>query len=137
MKFLRRYQGYFGIALVTCGIGIGIGVLLPVQTPIAIASPDQHENNSSYHFINPLLSCGDSNFSRLQNGDVLSLKDAVKVYIGQEEQKGVIDQASVYFRELNGGQWFSINGDVQFVPASLLKVPLAMTVYLKSEHDPS
>lgn len=98
--------------------------------------PDTYENNSSYHFINPLLSCGDDNFSHILNGQMGDLQNKLSDYIAAKQKQGILDSASVYFRELNGGQWLSINPNVEFVPASLLKVPLAMSIYLQAEHQP-
>lgn len=124
------------VAIVALGVGIFIGVLIPVQTPL-VPAPDQYEINSSYHFINPLLSCGDDNFSRIPNGQIADLQSRVSDYISSQQSAGILDTASVYFRELNGGQFFSINPDILFVPASLLKVPLAMSVYLQAEQSPN
>ena len=134
-KHVYSLRYYVAVAVIAVGVGIFIGVLLPVQTPF-MPAPDQFENNASYHFINPLLSCGDDNFSRIQNGQVVDLENKINDYISSQESAGILDTASVYFRELNGGQFFSINPNVQFVPASLLKVPLAMSVYLQSEQSP-
>jgi hypothetical protein len=52
-------------------------------------------------------------------------------------KKGTLSEASVYFRQLNGGPWFGINEDTMFTPGSLLKVPLIMSVYMKAEKDPT
>lgn len=133
--YVRKFRYSLGFVCLAFAIGIGIGVFIPIQSPIAY-SPDLYENNSSYHFINPLLSCGDDNFSHIQNGQVVDLQNKINAYIAAQHQQGVLDTASVYFRELNGGQFFSINPSMQFVPASLLKVPLAMSIYLQGEREP-
>lgn len=135
-RFLDRYKVHICLAIAAAAIGVMIGILLPVQAPFDAPAPDQYETGTSYHFINPLLSCGDDNFSRIQNGDVSNLQSQINSYIASEQGQGVLDTASVYFRELNGGQYFSINPDIQFVPASLLKVPLAMSIYLQAEQEP-
>src|SRR5580698_4124761 len=100
--FLSRYEWQILVGGICLALGMGIGFLIPVQSPIQ-SEPDQYENSSQYHFINPLLECGDENFSRIQNGQVLELQGNVNSYISQEEQAGVLDTASVYFRVLNGG----------------------------------
>ena len=123
---------YILIAGLTFVVGLGIGVLIPIQSPIAY-TPNQYESGNSYHFINPLLICGDDNFSRVQNGEVTDLQNKINDYIASEHQSGVLDTASVYFRVLNGGQTITVNPSLQFVPASLLKVPLAMSVYQQNE----
>lgn len=43
--------------------------------------------------------------------------------------------ASIYYRDLNNGPWIGVNEDVMFSPASLLKVPLAMAVYLEKQDN--
>jgi beta-lactamase class A len=132
---LRRYWLYLVIAAVCLGAGLGIGVVLPLQSPIQPVL-NQYETDTSYKFINPLLFCGDDNFSHILNGKVANLQNTINTYITGQESAGAVDAVSVYFRELNGGQFFSINPNIQFVPASLLKVPLAMSIYLQAEQSP-
>ncbi len=43
---------------------------------------------------------------------------------------------AVYFRDLNNGPWFGINETERFYPASLLKVPLAMSYYFFAQTNP-
>ena len=38
-----------------------------------------------------------------------SLKGNIMSYLDDQKQKGLIRSAAVYFRDLNSGQWFSIN----------------------------
>ena len=91
-----------------------------------------------HRFINPLLECGDQDFSRTENSQVVDLQNNINSYISQQEQAGALDDASVYFYELNGGQSLDINPSFEFVPASLLKVPLAMSIYQQAEeNDPT
>ena len=47
------------------------------------------------------------------------------------------NEVSVYFRELNDGQAFTIGRTEQFYPASLLKVPQMMSILKKAEADPA
>lgn len=134
LRLAQKYQWHALVGAVCAVTGLVIGILIPVQGPLD--EPNQYETGTGYHFINPLLECGDDDFSRIQNGQVTALQSNINSYVTQQEQSGTIDAASVYFRELNGGQFFAINPTIQFVPASLLKVPLAMSVYLQSEQDP-
>jgi beta-lactamase class A len=48
-----------------------------------------------------------------------------------------VESASVYFRELNDGIWFSIGETERFTPASLRKVPMMIAVLKQAERDPS
>jgi beta-lactamase class A len=93
----------------------------------------ESRQKGGYYFINPLLDCE------------ISGESAIKKYIPFETkvkesiQENVIDKnadmaMAVYFRNLNNGPWFAINGNADFAPASLLKVPL-MIAYLKLSED--
>lgn len=56
------------------------------------------------------------------------------------QKKDIFEQmtdVSVYFRDLNNGPWFGIEENSAFSPASLMKVPVAMSIYKASEEDPS
>jgi beta-lactamase class A len=137
LKFFNRYEWYIGTGAVCLVIGIAIGIFLPVQSPLPI-QPNQYEIGGGYRFINPLLECGDQDFSRTENSQVVDLQNNINSYISQQEQAGALDDASVYFYELNGGQSLDINPSFEFVPASLLKVPLAMSIYQQAEeNDPT
>ncbi|HOX29667.1 MAG TPA: class A beta-lactamase-related serine hydrolase [Candidatus Paceibacterota bacterium] len=86
-----------------------------------------------YEYINPLLEC-----------DVA--KESIPKYISfEEETKKQINKIkndhpnvtiAVYFRNLNNGPWFGINENENFIPASLLKVPVMMAYLKQTETDP-
>lgn len=88
----------------------------------------------NYKFINPILECN-PNISL--NNNLTSLKKSVQQIIDQETSKKDISFASVYFRDLNNGPWFSINANEYFSPASLIKVPILIAYLKKAEDDPS
>lgn len=54
----------------------------------------------------------------------------------QKIQNDEADEIALYFRALNNGPWFGIKEDVNFFPASLLKVPLMITYFKWAEEDP-
>lgn len=89
--------------------------------------------NFNYKFINPILECN-SNISL--NNNLSSLKKSVEKIINQEIYNKNISFASVYFRDLNNGPWFSINATEYFSPASLIKVPILMAYLKKAESNP-
>lgn len=90
--------------------------------------------NFNYKFINPILEC---NSDISLNNNLTSLKKSVQQIIDKEISKKDINFASVYFRDLNNGPWFSINASEYFSPASLIKVPVLMAYLKKAESDPS
>lgn len=61
-----------------------------------------------------------------------SLKGQLSKTIQDFIQKGAVNSASVYFRQLSDASWMSIGGDQTFFPGSLMKVPI-MIYYLKQE----
>ncbi len=64
------------------------------------------------------------------------LRNELLDFLESEKKAGSILGASVYFRDLQNGPVLSIEGQQNFVPASLLKVPLMITYYKKAETDP-
>jgi beta-lactamase class A len=90
----------------------------------------------SYKFTNPLLSCevaGDKvEFPELKN-----FKYKIENILSSETKDGNIQQAAIYFRDLNNGMWIGINEKEDYAPGSLLKVPLMMLYYHKIDHDPA
>ncbi|MFW0862095.1 MAG: serine hydrolase [Candidatus Komeilibacteria bacterium] len=65
---------------------------------------------------------------------------SVEKDIIEKIENDVIDkldiQASVYYRNLNNGPWFTINKDLHFSGASLNKIPLAIAYLKLSEATP-
>lgn len=61
-----------------------------------------------------------------------NVQDEIDRLIGSKQ----IDFASIYFRDMDNGPFFDINGDQQFISASLLKVPLMIAYYKESESNP-
>ncbi len=98
------------------------------------SSPDIRQGSfgANYKFINPLLEC--DIIENTSNKKINSIKSLVKTFI--EEGKSSLDFISVYFRDLNNGPWFGINEKEEFVPGSLLKVPLMMSVFKVAKSNP-
>ncbi len=96
---------------------------------------DIHEIRSGgYKYINPLLECNNNelNFTELR-----PFSDKVKALVNQisQDDNGV-NSVAVYFRDLNNGPWFGIDNTAKFLPASLLKVPMMIYYFDRSENDP-
>ena len=104
----------------------------PAQTPGASGDQNVSENATSYKFIDPLLFCQDQNIT---NEDANDIENQVSTYINQEKANNDLIDAAFYFKDLNGGPWALVNPDYQSAPASLLKVPVAMSVYQRAEEN--
>jgi beta-lactamase class A len=68
--------------------------------------------------------------------DYLTMKEYLTATISQEVGKGKITAVSVYFRNLNDASWMSIDGDQEYYPGSLMKVPIMIYYLQKEEKNP-
>ncbi len=100
-----------------------------------ISSGSQERSGKKYNFINPLLECnvasgtidsGKQNFSRKLSN-----------FIDDKKAEGTAKDVAVLFRDLNNGPTFGINESEDFIPASLLKVPVMMAYFSWAEEDSS
>jgi beta-lactamase class A len=92
------------------------------------------QKSSDYIFINPLFEQTES--APLLTREVVELKEGVESIASRAIADGDIDYASVYYRDLNNGPWFSTGDENSFRPASLFKVPVMMAFFKKAESDP-
>lgn len=89
--------------------------------------------NCTYTYINPLR-CLENGTK--QTGEYTAFRKKLQQKIDEWAQSGVVENVSIQFRDLENGPTMSINVQEEFAPASLLKVPLLMAVYRKSEKEP-
>lgn len=97
---------------------------------------DVHEFNNKYHFINPLLACGED-LSTLSNDEARKLQEEVEKNIEKHKASGDVTEVALYYRDLRNGPWVGVNFNTPYTPGSLLKVPLAMSIYKNAESDPA
>lgn len=90
--------------------------------------------SGGYKYINPLL---DYEQSENTFSELTSFKQKIVNYIAAAKSHQLVSDSSVYFRDLNNGPWYEINASDQFIPASLLKLPLLMAYFKQSETDPT
>jgi beta-lactamase class A len=86
-----------------------------------------------YPLVAPLI--GTETPSALLVGRFISVNKALKGYA--DAHKDEVDTYSVYYRDLNSSQWFGINEKDAYIPASLLKIALAITYLKEEEGNPS
>ena len=117
--------------------GILAGYFLKAVHPLpqADAGDDVEVRQEGYQLINPLLECEKSE-GRL-NVLIRSFKDGLVALDASSRKSGTITGSALYFRDMNNGPWFGINENQKFRPASLLKIPIAMSFYKAAEEDPS
>jgi beta-lactamase class A len=88
-----------------------------------------------YRFISPLLEC--EMVSNSLQGSKYNFKKTLADLVNAKVAAGSVNVIAIYYRDLTNGPWFGINSDEPFLPASLLKVPIAMTVLKMAEDDPT
>lgn len=98
---------------------------------------DERQMESKFNFISPLLSCGEEPFNHIGNDELIQFEEDLKALVASQKASGVVTDAGVYFRQLKGGPWIGLNEDTEFTPGSLLKVPLALSIFKESEMDPT
>jgi len=52
------------------------------------------------------------------------------------KKKGILEEASVYLRDFNRGEWMSVNDTNLYIPGSLLKLPLLLALMKEQEANP-
>lgn len=92
---------------------------------------DLYTLNNKYTFINPLLSCNE--IDNIPEQYAKKLREVLTEKIAHYKNIGYITDASVYFRDLNNGPWVGINEKTEFIPGSLLKVPLLISAFKYNE----
>jgi beta-lactamase class A len=138
MRIITRVTlAVLALSLLTAAAGAGSGWLLSRWLRRAPRTPMREVRQAAgYTYINPLLECEIAQ-PFLGQQELSSFKQKVLDLLDQARQKGRIEEAAVYFRQLNEWPWFGINDEKPFAPASLLKIPLAMAFYRAAERDPT
>jgi beta-lactamase class A len=90
---------------------------------------DQRQMNNcqarDYRFLNPDFMCG--NPVVISKTSYQGFENTLKKTLEEKRSVGELKRFAVYFRDLRNGPVFGINEREDFVPASLLKLPLAIT----------
>lgn len=90
---------------------------------------------SGYKMINPVLDYYE--LEPVMVREVRALQSDLSAYIKKAKEEKRIEMASVYYRDLNNGPWVGVGEDEYYAPASLLKVPVMISVLKKAEEEPS
>lgn len=93
----------------------------------------REQGNFSERLTNPILDC---EVGEGREEIFLPYKE-VHTAIKSLEKKYSVTHTSVYFRDLNNGQWIGINEREEFAPASLIKIPVLLGYYAYAEKKPT
>ena len=113
---------------------------LPFKTlNVSNESSQEHESNDytftrlkGFEHIRPLISVEPKYESKrfgVLKSKLTDLLDSLKM-------SGTINEASVYLKELERGEWISLNGEERYRPASLMKIPLLLSYLRMAEATP-
>ncbi len=83
-----------------------------------------HEFDSRFTFINPLLECN----PKYEYYNPWNVKKEIDTYIKSSIKSEKIEDAAYYVRLLKNGSTFGYNQDAKFISASLVKLPLAISL---------
>lgn len=103
-----------------------VGVVIVVLMGLYFSRLHSHVLCKSYLFINADFSCGQSH--AISKASYVTLEKDINKYITALITTEKVEKVSVYFRDLRGGPIMGINEKNDFAPASLLKLPLVITL---------
>mgnify|MGYP003393599922 CR=1 FL=1 len=89
--------------------------------------------NEEYPLVSKLI--GSEIPNAIEFGIYVDLYDKIKKFIDIQIKTTPLTKFSFYFRDLNTGLWFGINENDEYIPASLFKLPIAITYYKESITD--
>ncbi|MCF7834454.1 class A beta-lactamase-related serine hydrolase [Candidatus Gracilibacteria bacterium] len=115
-------------------IRVVLAVIVVLILYFLLKGNNNNNNNNNEDFINPALKYDE--LQGIMNNKSLDIENDLKNYVGAKLINNDTDHISLYYRNLSNGSWIGINEDEQFSPASLMKVPLMLAYFKKSENDP-
>ena len=66
----------------------------------------------------------------------IPFKYKIESFVQEQIKSGRAKQVAVYYRDLHDGPWFGINNNIEFNPASMMKVPVMIAWLKRAEKDP-
>ena len=88
----------------------------------------------AYRYINEDYACGEHH--TISKAGYIKLENDVRNFVATAKANGDAAEIAMYFRDLRDGGVFGVNENVDFVPASLLKLPLIVTYFAIEERQP-
>ncbi|MEO8087744.1 MAG: serine hydrolase [Bacteroidota bacterium] len=108
---------------------------IEMQQGIAPQGPDKKIEQvrlQDYELTKPLLMTEVMD----ESPDMKELKRALGFEINTMKSNGTINDASVYVRKLNVGEWTSVNSSTEYAPGSIIKIAALITYLKMSEQNP-
>lgn len=127
-----RYRILFLIVISFLG-GFLIAFILFYKSPDTRVTGTEQLRLGQGTFINPLIACELDNQTAFE--ELSLLKKKLDAHIQKLLKENQAEKISVYVRNLNNGHWVGINENEQYVPASLIKVPLMIAYFKLAEFN--
>lgn len=86
-----------------------------------------------YKYIKPLV----DEAPECESQRLSSLKQQILSLIDNSKQSGALSSASVYIKEFTTDDWIYVNPQESYMPGSLFKLPVMLTILRMSETDPA
>lgn len=140
-RFIFKKQlSLFQVLILLAGIGTAIYFLVQYRFEDKIGRSEQVSSNNKlntlrnnqYKYTRPLIAF-DLNE---EASSLIPVKEQIRSIIEQGKTNGNLFAASVYLRDLESGEYISINNDLHYHPGSLIKVPMLMYYLRESETNP-
>lgn len=119
-------------------VGIGIGVLISKYLLKSEVQSYTQIRQSEYKYINPIVDIEPIN--EASKGELLVLQQSLDEIVREKrnnKETSDVTEVSIYYKDLNSGAWIGVNEKSNFTPASLLKVPIMISLYKRAEDNPS
>jgi len=91
---------------------------------------------SDFDHLNPLIACEDKHHE-ISEWDYEPLRLQLRDVIDEYSESKTVPHISVFFRDLKNGPRFGIREYENFIPASLLKVPIMIALLHQADRDPT
>jgi beta-lactamase class A len=114
-------------------VGAGMGIFSSPTVSRSEAGPGKTED--TFRFIRASAESNNSRKSHTTK-ELKPFKYKVNALIENTLKSGNAVAVSVYFRDLNNGNWFGVREHDKFAPKSLLKVPLMIAYFKWAESNP-
>ncbi len=139
-----NHRAYFSLTariVIAAGLfvsGLAIGQYADTFLPGAPKSfRDVTDLSEGYTFIDPLLFCADRDLTGQTAAFSQRLESEITAVVNAHKESGAIKDASVLYRDLSNGPRITVNNELASAPASLLKVPLALSIHRRAAADPT
>jgi len=123
----------FGALALGIFIGAGMGIFTPLQAAKSESAPVGREGE--FRFIRTSFEAKDPKRKAVSR-ELKPFQYKVSGLIESRLKTGEVSAVSIYFRDLNNGNWFGIGEHDKFSPKSLLKLPLMIAYFKWSESAP-